>query len=533
MKAIKVLDCTLRDGGYYNNWDFKKPLIQKYLNDISSQEINFIEIGFRSLFDPNDKGITFKVTDSILNSLKLPKKIKIGVMVNAADFLKDKDNMIKLCKKNFVKSKNSKLKFIRIAAHIHEAMQISPAIKWLKKSGYFVCLNVMQVSEIKPEEIKSICKISILNKIDVLYLADSLGCLRSNDLALIIKKFKKFWKGNLGIHAHDNLSQALSNSVLASKFGVNFIDCTLTGMGRGPGNAKTEEILEKFNLLSPQKKMKLRTLINVCFMPLKKKYKWGTNEYYKKAAFLKIHPTYIQEILADKRYKKKDYNGIITNLAKSDAKKFSPFKLFFSHKIFGEKPSGSWLPRRDLKDKNLIFLGPGSNLKRFKYKIENIINRSDYVTIAFNTNEVIKENLINFRLVCHPMRILSDSRFHSKNKTNMIAPFAMLPKQFQDLMNSNNKIIFDYGLNISKKKNEKVFENYCILKEPLAISYALSIAIAGRAKSISLAGFDGSAGLGTYKDNTNSILKNFRKLNKNINLTTLTPSKYKIRKLAI
>ena len=131
------------------------------------------------------------------------------------------------------------------------------------------------------------------------------------------------------------------------------------------------------------------------------------------------------------------------------------------------------------------------------------------------------------------MRILSDSRFHSKNKTNMIAPFAMLPKQFQDLMNSNNKIIFDYGLNISKKKNEKAFENYCILKEPLAISYALSIAIAGRAKSISLAGFDGSAGLGTYKDNTNSILKNFRKLNKNINLTTLTPSKYKIRKLAI
>ena len=75
MKAIKVLDCTLRDGGYYNNWDFKKPLIQKYLNDISSQEINFIEIGFRSLFDPNDKGITFKVTDSILNSLKLHKKI--------------------------------------------------------------------------------------------------------------------------------------------------------------------------------------------------------------------------------------------------------------------------------------------------------------------------------------------------------------------------------------------------------------------------------------------------------------------------
>ena len=86
---------------------------------------------------------------------------------------------------------------------------------------------------------------------------------------------------------------------------------------------------------------------------------------------------------------------------------------------------------------------------------------------------------------------------------------------------------------VKVKVDEKVLENYCILKEPLAISYALSIAIAGRAKSISLAGFDGSAGLGTYKDNTNSILKNFRKLNKNINLTTLTPSKYKIRKLAI
>ncbi len=529
-KNTRLLDCTLRDGGYYNNWNFDKKLIQKYLNAMSFQKIDYIEIGFRSLFESKNNGITFKVTDKILNSFKLPKNMKIGVMVNAAEFLKDERSIINLCNKNFTFSKKSKLKFIRIAAHIYEVRKIIPVIKRLKKLGYFVCLNIMQISEIKNDEIRSICQISKSNKVDVLYIADSLGCLNSKDLLRIIKEFKKFWNGDFGIHAHDNLNKALKNSILAKKNGVNFIDSTLTGMGRGPGNVKTEEILKKLRRLNPSNNFKLKNLIKSYFKPLKKKYKWGTNKYYKKAANLKIHPTFIQEILADKRYKKKDYDLIINNLSKSDAKKFSPFKLYFSYKLFSDKPKGTWLPKNDLINKDLIFLGPGSTLKKYKNKIENFVNKNNYVTIAFNANKIINEKLINFRLVCHPLRILSDSNFHFSSKTNIITPFNMLPKEFQKLINNNNKIIFDYGLGISKHKNEKVLNNFCILKEPLAIAYGLSVAVAGKVRSVNLAGFDGSIDLGSYKDNTKSILKSFKKLNK-IEINTLTPTRYNLKKI--
>jgi len=45
---LKILDCTLRDGGYYNNWDFSNSLINKYLKSMSSAGVEYVELGFRS-----------------------------------------------------------------------------------------------------------------------------------------------------------------------------------------------------------------------------------------------------------------------------------------------------------------------------------------------------------------------------------------------------------------------------------------------------------------------------------------------------
>ena len=76
-KKIQVLDCTLRDGGYYNNWDFPSELVQDYINSIYNSGIKYIELGFRSYASKNFKGSNWYTTDSFINSLKIPKKIKI------------------------------------------------------------------------------------------------------------------------------------------------------------------------------------------------------------------------------------------------------------------------------------------------------------------------------------------------------------------------------------------------------------------------------------------------------------------------
>ena len=126
-------------------------------------------------------------------------------------------------------------------------------------------------------------------------------------------------------------------------------------MGRGPGNLKTEDIIEKCSNYQSSKKFK--NLKNY-FTKLKRNYKWGTNKYYTFAAKNKIHPTYIQTLLKDKRYGKKEILSILRSLSKSDAKKFNPSKLInLSYFINNNKFKGKWFPEKIFKNKDVI-LGP-------------------------------------------------------------------------------------------------------------------------------------------------------------------------------
>ncbi len=95
---INLLDCTLRDGGYYNNWFFNKELINEYLKVMSMIKIDYVEIGFRFLDKVKTKGPCAYSEERFLRSLKIPKNLKLGVMINASDFVGQK-NIIELAKK--------------------------------------------------------------------------------------------------------------------------------------------------------------------------------------------------------------------------------------------------------------------------------------------------------------------------------------------------------------------------------------------------------------------------------------------------
>ena len=98
---LNILDCTFRDGGYYNNWDFRNQLVNKYVRNINQSNIDIVEIGFRFLKE--DKFGKFSTSkERLINKLKFKKKISISVMVNGAD-LKTSDNYKKIINKNFVK----------------------------------------------------------------------------------------------------------------------------------------------------------------------------------------------------------------------------------------------------------------------------------------------------------------------------------------------------------------------------------------------------------------------------------------------
>ena len=102
---INQLDCTLRDGGYYNSWNFSDDLVQEYLNTMAKSKIEYVEIGFRFLNSNRYLGPTAFTKENYLNKFKIPKKIKLVVMVNGSD-LNDKYLKVKkIINTSFVKKK--------------------------------------------------------------------------------------------------------------------------------------------------------------------------------------------------------------------------------------------------------------------------------------------------------------------------------------------------------------------------------------------------------------------------------------------
>ena len=153
----------------------------------------------------------------------------------------------------FKNSKFSKIKFVRLASHFDEFVQATKICKILKNKGYIVGINLMQISERSEKDILSAAKKAQEAKPDILYFADSLGSMNEQKIKKVINSLKKFWKGELGIHAHNNLGKALANSLFALEHGVSWVDLFVTGMGRGPGNVQTEFLLLEMEKYSKTK----------------------------------------------------------------------------------------------------------------------------------------------------------------------------------------------------------------------------------------------------------------------------------------
>ena len=146
---IKHLDCTLRDGGYYNQWDFSPALIADYLQAMAALQVGFVEIGFRSLKNEGFKGGCAFSTDSFLNSLPIPAELsdKIGVMINGSELASQQPGLVPTLEKLFVPKSQSPVTLVRIACHVHEFEACLPAATWLKEQGYLVGFNLMQVAD--------------------------------------------------------------------------------------------------------------------------------------------------------------------------------------------------------------------------------------------------------------------------------------------------------------------------------------------------------------------------------------------------
>ncbi|AQZ95279.1 aldolase catalytic domain-containing protein [Halopseudomonas phragmitis] len=525
---VIILDCTLRDGGYYNAWNFDHGLVNDYLQAMSALGVSYVELGLRSLRNDGFKGACAFTTEEFVSTLQVPDNLTLGVMVNAVELVDPNTDLHLVLEKLFpVDAENSRVKLVRIACHVHEFSKALPASAWLKERGFSVGFNLMQVADRSQEEVEALAEEALKWPLDVLYFADSMGSMGPDQCSQIIRWLRKLWQGPLGIHTHDNMGFALQNSLRAMDDGVTWLDATVTGMGRGPGNAKTEYLvleLADHGHLKPNI-TPLMGLIRKFFLPMQQQCGWGTNAFYYLAGKYGIHPTYIQEMLSDSRYNEEDILAVIEHLRVEGGKKFSAHTLDAARHFYQGNPRGQWHPAEVLVGREVLILGSGPGVEAHRCALERYIRHARPFVMALNTQSMVAAELIDARVACHPVRLLADCAEHTRLPQPLITPASMLPEDVQYSL--AGKPLLDFGLGV-QKETFAFAETYCVLPCSLVIAYALAVANSGKASRVILAGFDGYTADDPRTTEMQSLLGAYMALEQRVELCSITPTRYTI-----
>ena len=489
MKPV-ILDCTLRDGGYWNAWDFGPDLVQDYLNAMDAVGVNYIEMGFRSLQNTQFRGPYAFTTDDFLARLSVPDRLHVAVMVNANEMLAFVGGPVAALEKLFSPASDSPVSMVRIAAQRKEILRLGESFRWLKNQGYTTALNLMQISTLTDADFRQVGVEATSLQPDILYFADSLGGMTPMQISQMVRAVRATWDGHLGIHTHDNLGNALANTLRARDEGTTFLDCTVLGMGRGPGNVRTEHlIVELWDADRPLSELApLIHLVNSHLLPLQQKLGWGTNLYYYLAGKHGIHPTYIQQMLADSCYGDEDILKIIVHLRTIEAHSYQMDFMKDGRNITTDSGPGWWSPAETIQGRDVLILGPGKHAIRHQAALEKFIATKKPFVIALNTLTTIAPDLIDVRTACHPIRLLADLKSYEELPQPIVLPAALLSPSQRNAL--SNERLLDFGVTV--QENTFQFENTrCVIPSTLVLGYALAIATSGGSRRILLAGFDG------------------------------------------
>jgi len=525
--TVKILDCTLRDGGYYNKWDFSHDLVLDYLDAMANSGVDYVELGLRSFESDGFLGASAFTTRNYIKSLNLPKGPLYGVMIDAKTVLTQDCSQEKSIDLLFESREKEQIGLVRVAAHFHEVDQCFPMLSRLKEKGYVVGLNIMQASLKESKDLSSVAKlIQGWNCVDVLYFADSLGSMHEKDMERIYDALSLYWKGEIGFHAHNNMGQALNNVSKAIKLGCKWIDGTVTGMGRGAGNAELEYIMTLPELDHRNVETKaLFKLVDKHFTNMKQECGWGASLSYFYGAKFGIHPTYVQDLLSRKLESEVVFDVLhsISNIEKPQTYKKDILDKIIS-KCFDKDTftEGSIVP--DIFNDREVILVAQTEVSQ-KYLNAILCRKETNNSILIAINEPIPElNLpYDYVVISHNEKVWQDSENYINSNYSYICP--------KDLFqNSSVNCAYDYGVEVVEGCFES-HETYAKIPARLTLPYAISFCHQAKAESINLVGFGGYQNLVDKQKQMQIFIELL--LNTDIQLWSLTPTSYTIKERSI
>lgn len=285
-EKIKVLDCTIRDGGLINNHDFDIRFVREVYKALSEAGVDYMEIGYKNskkLFSPKEYG-RWKFCDDedihkVIDGIESHTKISVMVDVDRVDV------------DDIVPRKDSPVQMIRVASYVKDIDKAIYLVNHFADKGYETTVNIMAISRALDNELtECLQQLEHECKAGVIYIVDSFGALYQETTEFLIKKAKGILKTKeVGIHAHNNQQLAFGNTIEAIIHDANYVDATVYGLGRAAGNCPLELVLGF--LKNPKYDIRpVLDLISKEFIPLREKIEWGYIIPYAITGILDEHP---------------------------------------------------------------------------------------------------------------------------------------------------------------------------------------------------------------------------------------------------
>jgi len=319
LPKFEILDCTIRDGGYVNNWEFDKKLVREVYRALSKSGVELVEIGFRGTekhFDRNKYGLwRFSSEEDIREVTNNITGAKLSLMADYGKVELD----------DFCDANDSVVDLVRIAVHKDNLKGAIDLLGQIKEKGYEVSLNVMGYANYSENERKNLLDLLKNVVLDYVYIADSYGSLFPDQIRSIFEPILGIPNIKVGFHPHNSLQMAFANALEAIRCGVHIIDSTIYGMGRAAGNIPTEVLISYLEKENKEKynSVPVLNIIDRFFVSLKQENNWGYQLPAMLSGIFKCHPSYAKALIDSREYTIEDIWKAMEYIEKRDSVGFS------------------------------------------------------------------------------------------------------------------------------------------------------------------------------------------------------------------
>ncbi len=389
MRNIKLLDCTLRDGGYVNDWEFGHHNICSIFERLVETNVDIVEIGFiddRRPFDINRSIIPdTKSIEAIYGGIKKRPPMVVGMIDYGTCSLEH----VQPCSESYIDG----IRVIFKKHIMHEAMAFCAE---LKKLGYKVCSQLVSITSYNDEELMEL--IGLVNEVKpyAVGIVDTYGLLDPQWMLHYYEMLDANVDKSvaIGFHAHNNFQLAYANSraFLDRESDRDIIvDGTLYGMGKSAGNAPLELVGMYLNQ-NFGKNYNINQMlegIDESVMDFFKRTPWGYKTYFYLSAYNRVHPTYVQQMQDKPSLSISDINDLLGKIGPGDVKllydKAEAENIYsdFEKKKLDDSQDYTEL-KEALKGREILLVGPGKNIQLQKGNVDKYLADKKPVVISIN-----------------------------------------------------------------------------------------------------------------------------------------------------